>query len=111
MIVKDTSVDRLETIADSIRAMAHPMRIRILEILESESNKENSKDKFNRVDLKVKNDKEELIIIEVQYEREFDYLQRIMFGTSKVITEHLTKSAPNYKVPKSFSLNIHYSHL
>jgi hypothetical protein len=31
--------------------------IHILEILESESNKENSRDKFNRVDLKVKNQK------------------------------------------------------
>jgi predicted transposase/invertase (TIGR01784 family) len=32
--------------------------ITILEILESESNKESKGDKFNRVDLKVKNDKE-----------------------------------------------------
>ena len=36
--------------------------ITILEVLESEGNKENKQDKFNRVDLKVKNDKEELII-------------------------------------------------
>ena len=60
--------------------------IHILEILDSESNKENSRDKYNRVDFKVKNNNNEIIIIEVQYEREFDYLQRILFGTSKVIT-------------------------
>ena len=44
----------------------------ILEILESESNKESTADKFNRVDLKVKNSNGEIIIIEVQYEREFE---------------------------------------
>jgi predicted transposase/invertase (TIGR01784 family) len=82
--------------------------IHILEILESESNKENSRDKFNRVDLKVKNQKNEIIIIEVQYEREFDYLQRILFGTSKVITEHLRESEPYSEIVKVISVNILY---
>ncbi|WP_339137357.1 MAG: Rpn family recombination-promoting nuclease/putative transposase [Candidatus Electrothrix sp. GW3-4] len=82
--------------------------VRILELLESEGNKEDARDKFNRVDLKVKNEKEELIIIEVQYEREFDYLQRILFGTSKVITEHLHESNPYSKVAKVISINILY---
>jgi predicted transposase/invertase (TIGR01784 family) len=82
--------------------------IRILELLESESNKEDRKDKFNRVDLKVKNDKEEIIIIEVQYDREFDYLQRILFGTSKVITEHLAEGAPYSEIVKVISINILY---
>ena len=39
--------------------------IHILEVLESESNKVTEKDKYNRVDLKVRNQKDELIIIEV----------------------------------------------
>ena len=82
--------------------------VSILELLESESNKEDARDKFNRVDLKVKNEKEEIIIIEVQYEREFDYLQRILFGTSKVITEHLHESKPYSKVAKVISINILY---
>ncbi|MFW8601589.1 Rpn family recombination-promoting nuclease/putative transposase [Desulfobacterota bacterium M19] len=82
--------------------------IRILEILESESNKENNRDKFNRVDLKVKNQEDEIIIIEVQYEREFDYLQRILFGTSKVITEHLHESDPYSEIVKVISVNILY---
>ena len=82
--------------------------IHILEILESESNKEDIRDKFNRVDLKVKNQKNEIIIIEVQYEREFDYLQRILFGTSKVITEHLRESDPYSEIVKVISVNILY---
>ncbi|MEA1933290.1 MAG: Rpn family recombination-promoting nuclease/putative transposase, partial [Thermodesulfobacteriota bacterium] len=82
--------------------------IHILEILESESNKEELRDKFNRVDLKVKNQKNEIIIIEVQFEREFDYLQRILFGTSKVITEHLHESDPYSEIVKVISVNILY---
>ena len=69
-----------------------------LEILESSSNKENNRDKSNQADLKVKNQNNEIIIIEVQYEREFDYLQRTLFGISKVITEHLNASDPYSKV-------------
>ncbi|MCI5197162.1 MAG: Rpn family recombination-promoting nuclease/putative transposase [Candidatus Electrothrix sp. AW5] len=82
--------------------------VTILEILESESNQEDVRDKFNRVDLKVTNQKKEILIIEVQYEREFDYLQRILFGTSKVITEHLQKKEPYSKVAKVISINILY---
>jgi len=63
--------------------------IKILEILESEANKENCLDKFNRVDLKVKDQNKAIIIIELQYDKELDYLQRILYGTSKVITERL----------------------
>ena len=82
--------------------------IHILEILESEGNKDNRHNKFNRVDLKVKNQNNEIIIIEVQYEREFDYLQRILFSTSKVITEHIHENEPYSKVVKVISVNILY---
>ncbi|MCI5142474.1 MAG: Rpn family recombination-promoting nuclease/putative transposase, partial [Candidatus Electrothrix sp. ATG1] len=82
--------------------------IRILEVLESESNKETRRDKFNRVDLKVRDEQDEILIIEVQYEREFDYLQRILFGTSKVITEHLEEGSPYSEITKVISVNILY---
>jgi len=82
--------------------------ITILEVLESESNKEDRADKFNRVDLKVRNEKNEIIIIEVQYQREFDYLQRILYGTSRVITEHIDENEPYSKVVKVISVNILY---
>ncbi|SLM29302.1 conserved hypothetical protein [Desulfamplus magnetovallimortis] len=82
--------------------------ITILEVLESESNKVNRWDKFNRVDLKVKNSKEEVIIIEVQYDRELDYLQRILYGASRVITEHLQEGEPYSKIVKVISVSILY---
>ena len=82
--------------------------ITIIEILESESNQEDRFDKYNRIDLKVRNDKDEIIIIEVQYEREFDYLQRILYGSSRVITEHLYAADPYADVVKVISVNILY---
>jgi predicted transposase/invertase (TIGR01784 family) len=82
--------------------------ITILEILESESNKQHSSDKFNRVDLKVKNSKQEHIIIEVQYERELDYIQRIIYATSKTIVEHLHTGQDYKDIVKVISVNILY---
>ena len=82
--------------------------IKILEILESEANKENCHDKFNRVDLKVKDQKQAIIIIELQYDKELDYLQRILYGTSKVITEHMQQSRAYVEVVKVISVNILY---
>nr|VFK30803.1 MAG: conserved hypothetical protein (putative transposase or invertase) [Candidatus Kentron sp. MB]VFK34521.1 MAG: conserved hypothetical protein (putative transposase or invertase) [Candidatus Kentron sp. MB]VFK76801.1 MAG: conserved hypothetical protein (putative transposase or invertase) [Candidatus Kentron sp. MB] len=80
----------------------------ILEVLESEGNREHARDKSNRVDIKVKDRKGEIILIEVQYEREFDFFQRILFATSKAITEHLAKSELYENVIKVISINILY---
>ncbi len=80
----------------------------ILEILESESNKENVADKYNRVDLKVKNSAGEIILIELQYEREHDYLQRMLYGASRAITEHQREGEPFSNLVKVISVNILY---
>ena len=50
--------------------------IKIMEILESEGNKETRDDKFNRVDILVKDSREQLIIIEIQNTRELDYFSK-----------------------------------
>ena len=77
-------------------------------ILESESNKESRDDKYNRVDLKVKNSSGEIIIIEVQYEREFDYLQRMLYGTPRAVTEHQQEGDAYSSLVKVISINILY---
>jgi len=82
--------------------------ITILEILESESNQDDRDDKYNRVDIKVKNDKEEIILIEIQYSRELDYMQRMLYGTSRVITEHIKEGEAYSKIVKVISINIIY---
>ena len=63
--------------------------IHIVEILESEGNQQRENEKFNRVDIKAKNSQDEIIIVEVQNTREIYYLERILFGVAKAITEHI----------------------
>lgn len=82
--------------------------ITILEVLESESNKDHKLDKFNRVDLKVRNSKQEIIIIEIQYDREYDYLQRMFYGVSKAVVEHIKENESYASITKVISINILY---
>jgi len=82
--------------------------IKIRQILDSESNKETSNDKHNRVDLLVENTKGELIIIEVQNSKEYDYFHRILFGTSKAITEYIQEGDTYSKIKKVISITIAY---
>ncbi|RHJ86447.1 Rpn family recombination-promoting nuclease/putative transposase [Parabacteroides sp. AM08-6] len=82
--------------------------IRIIEILESESNQANETDKFNRVDVKAKNSKDEIIIVEIQNTRELYYLERILYGVAKAITEHISLGSIYADVKKIYSISILY---
>ena len=82
--------------------------IKIDSILESESNKLNKYQKFNKVDLLVRNSKGELIIIEVQNNQEQDYLLRILFGTSILLVNNLDEGMDYIDVKKIISVNIVY---
>lgn len=82
--------------------------IHITEILESEGNQEDVYDKFNRVDIKATNSKGEIIIVEIQLTRELYYLERILYGVSKAITEHISLGDKYDKVKKVYSINILY---
>ena len=83
-------------------------RVTIAEILESEGNQENASDKFNRVDIKAKNERGDIIIVEVQLTRQLYYLRRILYGVSKTITEHIGLGETYEEVKKVYSINIVY---
>ena len=83
-------------------------KITIVEILESEGNQETATDKFNRVDIKAKEENGEIIIVEVQLTRQLYYLQRMLYGVSKAITEHIDIGDKYDKVKKVYSINILY---
>ena len=82
--------------------------VRIVELLESESNPESDMAKFNRVDIKARDAKSELILVEIQFRREIHYMQRILFSTSKAIVEHVQKGDVYRNVRKIYSVNILY---
>ena len=77
-------------------------------LLESESNQEDEDDKFNRVDLYAENSKGEHIIIEIQNTRELDYLMRMLYGTSKAITEYLNVGETYSQIKKIIAVSIIY---
>ena len=85
--------------------------ITIEEILESESNQEDEKQKFNRVDLLVKDTDDRRFIIEVQAETESDYLERLLFGTCKTIVENLQLGDRYHNIKKVISVSIMYFNL
>ncbi len=82
--------------------------IKIKQILESESNRRYKEDKSNQVDMLVENSKDELIIVKIKHETEYDYLQRVLFGTSKLLVEHMEKSMPYSKIRKVISISLVY---
>jgi len=82
--------------------------VTIKQILDSDSNKETNDDKHNRVDILVENSKDELVIIEVQNSKEYDYFHRMLYGTSKAISEHIKEGQAYAEVKKIISITIAY---
>jgi predicted transposase/invertase (TIGR01784 family) len=80
----------------------------IEQILESESNQESIDDKFNRVDILALNGKKELVIIEVQNNKQVDYFQRMLYGVAKVTSEYLGIGEKYREIKKVYSVNIVY---
>jgi predicted transposase/invertase (TIGR01784 family) len=82
--------------------------VKIESILESEGNKQDEYDKYNRVDILVKSSSNELMLVEVQNDSEIDYFQRMLYGVSKLITEYIKEGEPYGTIKKIYSINIVY---
>jgi hypothetical protein len=83
-------------------------QVKITNVLESESNKDHSKDKHNCVDVVVEDEEGEIILIELQFLKEADYFQRMLYGVSKAIVERLVEGDVYMQVRKVYSINIVY---
>ncbi len=94
-----------------LAALLRDESIRILHILESEGNTEDQNDKFNRVDLLVEDDQKRKFIIEIQNSREVDYLERVLYGVSKVIVENQDLGEDFKNITKVISVSILYFNL
>ena len=82
--------------------------VRILALLESESNQKQENIKQNRVDLAVTDEHGEIMLIEIQHDLDLHYLKRLLFGTAKLITDHLKAGKPYAQVRKVVSISILY---
>jgi len=85
--------------------------IKILKILESETNSQDENDKFNRVDLLVEDSENRKIYIEIQNTRETDYLESLLYATSKIIVEHQDLGDDFKNISKVISISILYFNL
>ena len=82
--------------------------VTITEILESENNKDRREDKGNRVDVKARTGKGEIIIVEVQLTKERDFFQRILFGAVTAINDQIGTGLDYEVIKKVYSVNILY---
>jgi predicted transposase/invertase (TIGR01784 family) len=103
--------EHFDVLEGFLAALLDDKEIKILEILESESTQRNEADMYNRVDLKARDGAGKVIIIELQYRSETNYLSRMYYGTSKAVSEHMRKSHAYGEVPKVISISIVYFNL
>ena len=82
--------------------------IRVLSLLESEANQQHELDKYNRVDLLTVDSNEQILLIELQYTWQPAYLKRLLYGTSKLVVDHMQIGAPFDQVRKVISISILY---
>lgn len=83
-------------------------KVTITAILESEGNQEQEDDKYNRVDVKAVNASGEIIIVEVQLTRQLYYLERILYGVAKTLTDHIKLGNLYNEVKKVYHISIVY---
>jgi len=94
-----------------LSALLEDDNIKILQILESETNQKDENDKFVRVDMLIQDSQNRKIYIEVQNTRETDYLESLLYSTSKVIVEHQKLKKDFSNVSKIISISILYFNL
>ena len=82
--------------------------VKIEELFWNDGNHEKANDKFNRVDIKAKNSKDEILLVEMRITRELYFRQRIVLGVPKALTEHIEFSQMYDNAKKVYSINILY---
>jgi predicted transposase/invertase (TIGR01784 family) len=82
--------------------------IKIINVLESEGNKKDLDDKFDRIDVVVEDESREIILIEIQFSTNPDYFHRMLYGVSKAITDRMRAGDKYEQIKKIYSINIVY---
>ncbi len=86
-------------------------KVKVIQLIESETNQEQEDSKFNRVDILIEDSNGRHLIIEVQNQHKSDYIYRLLFGTSKVIVDTLQLGRPYSEIIKVISISILYFNL
>ena len=81
-------------------------RIKTVQVMNNEIDKESIDDKFSRLDIKAKTDKDELINIEIQIRDEHNMVKRSLYYWSKMFESQLTEGQKYDKLAKTICINI-----
>ncbi len=85
--------------------------VSIIEILVRSSNVPDIDLKLNRVDILIQDKQQRYVIIEIQNCHISAYLERILFGVSKVIVDNVKVGEDYREISKVVSISILYSNL
>ncbi|MDI9356892.1 MAG: Rpn family recombination-promoting nuclease/putative transposase [Chitinophagaceae bacterium] len=94
-----------------LSALLEDDNIKILSLLESETNQTHEFDKFVQVDLLVEDSAHRKIYIEIQNTREIDFLESLLYSSSKIIVDHQTLGENFSNISKVISISILYFNL
>ena len=81
-------------------------RIKTVQVMNNEIDKESIDDKFSRLDIKAKTDKDELINIEIQIRDEHNMVKRSLYYWSKMFESQLIEGQKYDKLAKTICINI-----
>jgi predicted transposase/invertase (TIGR01784 family) len=82
--------------------------IKVKNIEESESDQAHPRDKYNRIDVLVEDEKGELLLIELQFNPEMDFLYRMLLGVNKPLTKRVKQGNTCLEVKIAYSISIVY---
>ena len=94
-----------------LSALLEDDSIKILNFLESETTPKDENDKFIRVDLLLQDSQNRKIYIEIQNTREKDYLESLLYASSKIIVENQKLGNDFSDISKVISISILYFNL
>jgi len=85
-------------------------KVAVKSIEDVENIKDDKDDKTNRVDLRAQINGGEIVLFEIQFIQEFDFLGRVLFGVSSAIVDQV-KAGKFYNIQKIYSVIVAYSNL
>jgi len=84
--------------------------VKVIDIIESEGNKDDETLKTNRVDLKARIDDADMVIFEIQFFTQVDFFGKLLFDVSKAVVEQVSVGK-QYDIKKIYMIGIAYFNL
>lgn len=98
----------IEGFISSILATIGYKPVKIISLLESESNKEDRKDKKSLADVVVEDEDKKKYIIEIDRSFKLSFVEKACFNTSRIIVDNIKETADYTSIVKVFHISLVY---